>query len=205
MIHQELWKTLTKLNPRDVSRRSLAVFDSKTQSYDLKIFSRSYVVVPPKMKIHTAGFPDEQAPFYLQLAAVNYLIGAKNIPLDGRWVSEKEFPSGPLFFRGPHAMPAKKLLKTFGSDRRGFVEACLFLGGNEIDGGDAAFEFYAFPRLPLRLILWLADDEFPARITYLFDRTANVHLKLDAVWTVGNLIESELIKTTEKDVRCSKR
>jgi len=128
------------------------------------------------------------------LAAVNYLIGAKNIPLDGRWVSEKEFPSGPLFFRGPHEMPAGKIEEMYGQNKEGFISVCQRLEGKKVEGGDAAFELLVFPRFPMRLILWLADEEFPARLTYLFDRTANVHLHLDGIWAAGNLVEVLLNK-----------
>ncbi|MBN1224437.1 MAG: DUF3786 domain-containing protein [Candidatus Aminicenantes bacterium] len=194
MIHQELWSTLQKLDPWAVSRRSLAVYDENQRGYRLTILSKDYCIIPSEGKIQSMDAPDEQCHFFLQLTAVNYLIGAKDIPLDGRWASEKEFPSGPLFFRGPHALPSKKLTQIFGLDSYRFAEACRNLGGKSIDSGDSAFELLVLPRIPVRLILWLADEEFPARLTYLFDRTANVHLKLDAIWAVGNLIEVVLVE-----------
>lgn len=189
MIHQELWNTLKKLDPTDVERRSLASYDAKKECFTLKICHRDYIISPKEQLIQAANSPSEPPVFFLHLASVNYLIGAKNIPLDGRWVSEKEFPSGPLFFRGPHEMAAEKIEKKYGQDRDGFISSCRRVGGNQIKGGDVAFELLVFPRIPVRLILWLADEEFPARFIYLFDRTANAHLHLDGIWAVGKLIE----------------
>jgi len=189
MINQELWNTLKKLDPMEVERRSLARYDIKNNTYTLKICNRDYIVKPDEHIIQPAESPSEPPIFFLYLASVNYLIGAENIPLDGRWVSVKEFPSGPLFFRGPHAMAAGKIEDMYGQDVDGFSTVCQRLGGIQVEAGDAAFELPVFPRLPVRLILWLADEEFPARLTYLFDRTANVHLHLDGIWAVGELIE----------------
>jgi hypothetical protein len=192
MIHQELWNTLKKMDPEEVERRSLASYTAENECFTLKIFNRDYFIYPKKQIIKAVDAPTEPPVFFLHLSSVNYLIGAKDISLDGRWVSEKEFPSGPLFFRGPHEMPAGKIEEMYGQDKKGFITVCQQLGGIAIDGGDAAFELLVFPRLPVRLILWLADEEFPARLAYLFDRTANVHLLLDGIWAVGKLTEAFL-------------
>ena len=192
MIHQELWNTLKKIDPKEVERRSLASYTAENECFTLKIFNRDYFIYPKKQIIQSVDAPSESPVFYLYLASINYLIGAKDIPLDGRWVSEKEFPSGLLFFRGQHEMPAGKIEEMYGQDKKGFISVCRKLGGIAIEGGDAAFELRVFPRLPVRLILWLADEEFPARLTYLFDRTANVHFLLDGIWAAGRLIEAFL-------------
>jgi hypothetical protein len=63
-----------------------------------------------------------------------------------------------------------------------------------VDGGDCAFEFFFFPRLPVRLILWLADEEFPARTVFLFDRSADKHFKLDGLWAVGKALANQLLQ-----------
>jgi hypothetical protein len=43
-------------------------------------------------------------------------------------------------------------------------------------------EVSIYPRLPLWLGFWRADDEFPARMTFLLDRSAGAHLAVDALW-----------------------
>lgn len=192
MINQELWNKLKSLDPTEVKSRSLAEYDVQTKHFTLKVCNRDFLINPEEQNIRAADSPSDPPIFFLHLAAVNYLISAKDVPLDGRWMDAKEFPSGPLFFRGPHEMPTGKIEALFGQDRDGFIKAGQRLGANPIEGGDAAFELFVFPRLPVRLLLWLEDDEFPARFTYLFDRTANVHLLLDGIWSVGKLIEAFL-------------
>lgn len=195
MIHEELWASLRKRDPLEVCRCSMAHFDTKSKNYSLKILDREYLIFPNEQIMRTEEESSLHPPgFYLQLSAVNYLIGAKDVPLKGVWVNAKQFPSGSLFLGGPHMMPSRDLAKSFGQDEERFVLASRACGGFRVEGGDTAFEFSVFPRLPVRLILWLADEEFPARAMFLFDQTANIHLKLDALWAVGKLIEKTLIE-----------
>jgi hypothetical protein len=204
MISEDLWKTLSGLDINDVKRRSLSDYNPETQSYRLRILNRDYAISPAKRSVELAeSLPDQSPDFYLQLSAVNYLIGAKDLPQIGKWTAETQFPSGPLFFRGPHKMPTHKLEKAFGRNQDGFASLSLSLGGKKVDGGDCALEFFFFPRLPVRLILWLADEEFPARVIYLFDSSADQHFKLDGLWPVGKALANQLLqnvlKTKEKN------
>jgi hypothetical protein len=193
MIDKELWNTLYTMNPDEVSRRSLADYNPKTHSYNLDVFNYACVVHPENRTLqYGKPNPPSSSGFHLALSIVNYLIGAKDVPQIGQWVSEKEFPSGPIFFRGNHEMPSRKIVSVFGDNRDDFSSTSLSLGAKKVEGADIAFEFNVFPRLPVRLLLWLADDEFSARLGFLFDKTANLHFKLDGLWAVGKLIESVL-------------
>ncbi len=195
MISEDLWNTLRRLDVIDTERRSLAEYNPETQSYRLRILNRDYDISTAKRSITLAASFQEQSPdFYLQLAAINYLIGAKDLPLIGKWTAETQFPSGPLFFRGPHKMPTLKLEKAFGRDQDGFVSRARSLGGKIVEGGDCACDFCFFPRLPVRLILWLADEEFPARVIFLFNRSADQHFKLDGLWAVGKALANKLLQ-----------
>jgi hypothetical protein len=96
-------------------------------------------------------------------------------------------------------MPTHKLEEAFGRSENGFASLSLSFGGIQVDGGDCAFEFLFFPRLPVRLLLWLADEEFPARMVFLFDRSANQHLQLDGLWALGKALANVLLNNTFKD------
>jgi hypothetical protein len=87
-----------------------------------------------------------------------------------------------MFFRGPHLFPVKPLENRFGNDGERFLQAGKKLGGTEVPGGDVAFQVMALPRIPVQVLLWLADEDFPARITFLFDATIEEHLHLDVIF-----------------------
>lgn len=196
MIHGELWRSLAAKEPTEVVRNSLARYDETTRGYSLNILHHDFSIFPQEKIIQARQGPDyDFLGYHGQLSAVNYLIGAKNMPQTGDWIGEKEFPTGPIFFRGNHAMPTERLEQAFGKEAAIFSLACGACGGTRVEEEDLAYEMPVFPRVPVRIILWLADEEFPARVAYLFERTANLHLKLDALWSVGKLIESALLKT----------
>lgn len=72
-------------------------------------------------------------------------------------------------------------------------EACEKLGGRKIDKGDVGYEFYAFPQIPLRLIFWDADEDFPAQAQVLFDQYVTDYIHFE---TTGCIV-SDLLEALE--------
>nr|NIP92808.1 DUF3786 domain-containing protein [Akkermansiaceae bacterium] len=63
----------------------------------------------------------------------------------------------------------------------------LDLGGWALSFGDASVELLPLPRIPVSLILWKGDDEFPSRADLLFDSSCEMHLPLDIIWSAAML------------------
>ena len=82
-------------------------------------------------------------------------------------------------------LPLDKIAERYGNDRTGFIEKGKNLNGNIMNYGDASVELLPLPRIPVTLILWLSDDEFPARADLLFDSTCEQHLPLDVIWSIA--------------------
>ena len=68
---------------------------------------------------------------------------------------------------------------------------CEALGGHALPvKGDAAYLFYAFPQIPLRLIFWDADEDFPAQTQVLVDSRITDYLHYESVGCViSDLLE----------------
>lgn len=60
--------------------------------------------------------------------------------------------------------------------------------------GDAAVEVRALPRLPITFIFWQEDEEFPASISMLFDRTADRQLPLDVILALAQETMHQLVE-----------
>jgi hypothetical protein len=58
---------------------------------------------------------------------------------------------------------------------------------------DAAFTFHPLPRLPVAVLLWLGDDEFPPQVNFLFDRSVEAYLSASGIWLLANLVSSTLL------------
>ena len=77
----------------------------------------------------------------------------------------------------------------FGQNLAGLSDAASQLEGRAIDSGDVGFEFCILPNVPLQLIVYAADEEFPAEANILFDRTIGEILSPeDIAWLAGMLV-----------------
>jgi hypothetical protein len=114
-----------------------------------------------------------------------YLLSAEDHHALGEWISEKDLPGGPTFFRGPHLIPTEWISRRFGNDLEGFGKSCREIGGSELDMGDAAFRFDIVPGIPVAVVYWQGDDEFPAEAGLLYDRSIARVLPLDIVFALA--------------------
>ena len=193
MIPSEWWEELAAQHPVDVIRRARA-HPAEDGSYWLDILNQVYRIDGRERCIERIVPPTPAEPdLHRSLAAVVYLARARDIDLAGEWVSPRQLPGGYDFFSGPHEVPVGRIIQRFGADQKAFETACQSLGGHPEPFGDAGYSFSLFPRLPVAILLWLQDEEFPARVTMLVDRRAHHHFPLDALWAGFHVVENALI------------
>jgi hypothetical protein len=160
-------------------------YDAAAGTYGLTVWGRHYAVDPRQGRIFCASPDPEPLHPYFDLFAVHYLRSAKEIPPAGQWISEKDIPGGTTFFRGPHAVPVHVIASRFGEDIQGFIRLCEQYGGTTLALADAAFSFVITPRVPVAVLLWQGDAEFPAEAKLLYDATIARHLALDIVYALA--------------------
>jgi len=122
---------------------------------------------------------------YFSLFIVHYLLKAKEIGPANQWISEKDIPGGSTFFRGPHEIPTSLITDHFDGDIEGFKNRCEQLMGSPLSLADAAFVFEIAPRVPVAVLYWRGDDEFPSDSKILYDRTIHVHLASDIIYALA--------------------
>lgn len=197
-IDASYWEELISLDPLRVCRRTAVDYDPEKEAYSVPMLHRRYTVYPCRRLITREADPAAESHLYGDilfdeaLVLVLYLLRAQEIPLAGRQQTEKDLPGGETFFRGPHELSRRPILKRFGKDPEAFHRAAASLGGESLDFADGAFRLFALPRVPLDYILWAEDDEFPARLTVLFDATVSEHLPLDVIWALVHLTTRRL-------------
>jgi hypothetical protein len=129
----------------------------------------------------------------LELATVLYLANVRDIyPLGRDIVGPKDLKEG-HFFQGPHELKIAPLLERYGRDAGGFREAAARLAGEAVDMADAAFRLKPFPRVHLYYLLWEGDDEYPPRLSVLFDRSIENLLPADAIWGLVTRVSTALL------------
>lgn len=128
----------------------------------------------------------------LELVTLAYLNRVRTIlPLDRDIVGLKDLKES-HFFTGPHALRTDGVLKRYGSDPDAFQRAVVALEGRRVAMADTAGRLLPFPRIPLYFLLWFADEEFPARLRVLFDRSIEQFLPADAIWALVNRVARAL-------------
>ena len=105
--------------------------------------------------------------------------------IEDEWISEKDIPGGPTFFRGPHAIPTDLITRTYQNDIAAFGRRCRVLRGEAVEMGDAAFRFQMTGRLPVVVLYWQGDEDFPPEARMLFDRSICRFLALDVVFALA--------------------
>lgn len=132
----------------------------------------------------------------LTLVTLAYLNRVKAVlPLDRDIVGLQDLKES-HFFTGPHALRTDGLLDRYDRDPAGFQRAVVSLEGRLVDMADAAGRLLPFPRIPLYFLLWFADEEFPARLRVLFDRSIEQFLPADAIWALVNRVAQALVDET---------
>ena len=135
---------------------------------------------------------------WMQSLFLHYLLTADGTPLAHRWISLREVEGGRFYFQAFQGYSGDKLIKYFGNDICGFRQAAERAGGERRDLGDAAYAFWALPRVPLVVIYWLGDEEFPPTAQVLFDASADHYLPVDVLAVLGGQLCDMIIRGAEE-------
>ncbi|MHC4132650.1 MAG: DUF3786 domain-containing protein [Planctomycetota bacterium] len=195
MMHEELWEQLLSSDRLDTAKRAKCQYLSDQERYSVIMLQKQYLVdlSEREIYIHQSTSTPETAGFLEQLCLLTYLINSQNLPLTEKLVKAESFPGGEFFFRGQHRLPTEKLEKCFGQQSANLYRLLDELNAARCEFGDASIKLFILPRLPLTIVIWEKDDEFPARALLLFDQTASIHLPLDALLAAVNLAIDAII------------
>ncbi len=193
-VSQEIWKELEGANPEEVTARTGVVFQDGV--YHLPFLDRELQIDPAGREIRVfSGDPGDPG-FRACLTALTYLLRLDPRGL-GPGLSPLELPGGATFFRGHHGLPEAPLAARFGNDLAGFLAAGQKLKAETRPAGDAALALQVFPGLTVEVILWRADEEFPAQVSFTLPAHLDRFWFLDAVWGLLNLGVQELLQAAE--------
>jgi hypothetical protein len=184
-VDQIFFNDLAGLDPHEVSKRANCIYDSETECYTFEVWKDEYTICPNQSKIYRSDPFSVTSHDSFSIFVIHYLLGTKPIEIRHQWVSEKDLPSGAAFFRGPHELPTHLITDHFQNQIEAFHTVCKNLGGKLLDMADAAYTFDITPRVPVAVLYWEGDDEFPAEAKLLFDPTISDHMALDAIYALG--------------------
>lgn len=194
-LHPSAWEELCARPPNEAAADAGAEWDG--EAFHLSLLGRVVRVAPGSRRVEFLAAPGHAVGYQRGLVATTYLSRALPVEPRGLWMTFRELPGGDGFFRGPHSLATRELERCFGTAPRRLTEAAALLGGHACDGGDAAAQLPALPRVPLRALLWAGTEEFPAAANLLIDARAYLHLPLDVLWALSNLAIADLVRNAK--------
>ncbi len=183
------WERLEEADPAVICKNAAVGFDAATGRYILSSCGMDFSISPGKKLMESAAADGAillgKLGYFFRLSVPWYLTSAKEVPLSARLVKPENLKGGHLFFRGSHVMPLDAVAVKYARDAQGFMMKGAHFGGTPVQYGDAAFVLIPFPRIPVTIILWTADEEFDARVELLLDATCELHVPIDITWSIS--------------------
>jgi hypothetical protein len=162
-------------------------------AFQVPFFGTEYLVSWPGSAAQRAA-DQAEADIATRILVLHYLLNADGAPLEDKWIAFRNLPGGLGYDAAFQGRANVRLAHAFGSNLAAFESAARSLGGERLDFGDAAFSFRLLPRVWLAVVLYLADDEFPASANVLFDGAASHYLPTEDLAVLGGMLAGRLIK-----------
>jgi hypothetical protein len=184
---------LANLEEQCLRSGSYCSLSGGSQVITLDYLNRTYQVVLPEMKI---SLKDSETSVDLRdkILILHYLTRAKGTPLSHKAIAYQELNEGSVYFPSFFKRAVKPLIDHFGQSPERLIEISKALGGVKTDYGDAAVTIPAFSRVPITLVLWKGDEEFPPNGNILFDSTILDYLSAEDVNVLCQTITWSLVK-----------
>ena len=186
---------LSKKEPGLIAGLSGGLIDKDSEGVRailLNFLNRNLTITWPDLEISYED-SSEEVSIQQQVLILHYLNGAclsNGAPATGEWISFQDVPDG-RFYMGAFIKRAKDpLLRTFGMNAKLMIESASRLyGATQLDHGDYSVMVKALPLVPVALVLWEGDDEFPPEGNILFDKNISLILSAeDIAWLAGMVV-----------------
>lgn len=133
-----------------------------------------------------------------EILILKYLQEAQGMEGPGNdYIAFIQLPCGSHHIKAFKAEVTDVLANIFGGNFSDFISVCESLGGEKADDGDIAYILPFFPKIFVKIILWKADDEFPAAANFLFDNKCTFHMDTDGLNELANATAERLAEAVK--------
>lgn len=112
--------------------------------------------------------------------------------ISGQWVPFRSVPGASPFAPAFDKGVLRPLAATFSGRIEALRRAAKALGGTPISQSDAGFLLPAFACIPMQLLFWDGDDEFPAQANLLYDRGVTGFIHVESTVTLAGVALTRL-------------
>ena len=177
--------------PEEIAARTGLSYDQSRQCFTLCTLGQDVQIDYPGYEI--TPLLDE----WHQLLVLHYMDLADGTPLSGGLIPFGAQPGGMVRGGGFDRQSEQELSLRLGKVPRETVEqACRHLGGVLVaSNADVCAVFSLFPRYPITLKLWFADEEIPGNGRLFLDACAGHYLSVEDAVTAGSLLLEMLFRS----------
>ena len=188
-------KELADKHPDLLASSSGAVIERnkhEISAFCLNFLNREIIFSWPELDFAQRG-SDAELPIQQQILLLHYLHGAWSsggAGITGEWISFQEVPDGKFYLDAFHRRAKNPMVQVFGHNPELLVKlAGEIFGAEPSDQGDVSVLVKALPLVPVALIIWKGDEEFPPEGNILFDRNILKMLSAeDIAWLSGMVV-----------------
>jgi len=168
----------------------------------LKALNQKVSITWPEFAF-TSEKPGEEIPIQQQILYLHYLCGAlssSGARATGEWISFQEIPEGRFYMDAFQRRAKNPMVMTFGEKPDLLPKVAMQLyGAVPFNQGDVSVVVRALPLVPIALILWKGDEEFPPEGNVLFDRSVIGILSAeDIAWLSGMVVYPMIGRAKQK-------
>ena len=192
----ELIKRLSFRDPRQLADFTACAYEPDQSAggrFVLKLWEREISISFPDFEASQLA-SGEMLSDMDRVLLLYYFDSTEGTPATGKWISFSELPDGNFYNQAFQSYTGRKRYLTYLDDQVSYERAATNLDGHRFSLADASFKFQALPRVPLLVVFWLGDEDFPSSFQILFDASARHYLPTDAYAILGSTITGRLIK-----------
>jgi hypothetical protein len=146
-------------------------FCGKPSGIEIRFMDLRYLISVDETDVFSAD--GKEVPIHYKILILHLFLYHNGGEPTGRWISFLDIKDGLLYaniYRARTSLPLGFALK---KDPGLLTEAAKHLGGKGADisdiGGDVSALFEPFHKIPIAVVYWRGDDEFPPEVSFLFD------------------------------------
>lgn len=186
--YQKACAKFKQINPQIMAQNSGFPFNEEEGCYDISFLGHSY-----QLSYSLAQFKEKDGqilPLDYQICILHYLTDISQEKPNNEYISFKEIPNGFIYQTPFTNRCIRRLIKMFGNNKEELVRKGLKLKGVVKKIGDSAITIPVFPKIPITLVIWEGDDEFPPNGTILFDKATSVCLPIEDFVIIASIVLS---------------
>ena len=159
----------------------------------LDFLNNEILISWPDLEFSYNKTPEKEVSIQEKVLLLHYLHGAwasKGPRVIGEWISFQEVPDGRFYLDAFHRRAKDPLVRVFG-EKPELLERLAKESFQAVpaDQGDISVVVQALPLVPVELIIWAGDDEFPPSGNILFDRSIiEIISAEDMAWLSGMIV-----------------